>query len=113
VTSCGLIFTSSWKSVAEIGVGGQSLRNHNDKLNPVVSYINRKEAKILNLKSDSGSLFFPLNALLYLLTHLSGYDCSISLITIIIIAHMASRSHDCNNDWSCLQSDGVLHHTPL
>jgi hypothetical protein len=82
-------------------VGGQSLRKHNDKLNPVFSYINRKEAKILNQKSDSASLLFPLNALLYLLTHLSGHDCSISLIRIIIIADMPSRSHDCNNDWSC------------
>ena len=94
-------------------MGGQSLRKHNDKLNPVISYINRKEANILNLKNDSESLFFPLNALLYLLTHLSDHDCSISLISIIIIAYMAPRSHDCNSDWSCLQSDGVIHHTPF
>jgi len=70
-----------------------------------------EEAKILNLKIGSGILLFPLNALLYLLTHLSCHDCSISLISVIFIAHMASRSHDCNNDCFCSQSDSIIHHS--
>jgi hypothetical protein len=92
-------------------VGGQSLRKHNDKLNPVFSYINRKEAKILNLKNDGGSLLFPLNAYVCLLTHLFCHDCSVSLISIIINVHMASRSDDCNNDCFCSQSDNIIHHS--
>jgi len=57
--------------------------------------------------------FKGLKVLLYLLTHLTCHDCSISLISIIIIAHMASRSHDCNSDCSCSQSDNIMHHTPF
>jgi hypothetical protein len=99
-----------WKSVAEIVVVGQSLRRHN--LKHVCSYINRKETKILVHKSDSGDLLFPLNALLYLSNCLSCHGCCVSLIGIIIIVHMPSRSCDCSNDSSYLQSDNICH-TPL